>query len=577
MPNSINTLVTSVNLNSILSSCFTSFQSSFMYNPLHINTINLSSINTSEVKHSNTCNQILKSTNIKCSYEQICNILISAATYSGSVVELATTVLGLKDFMMILELVLLRPKCCEKESKNASEDIPNELKEYLDALLVKDRVSDNKDCLVKSPVVVEKKTVIHITAKVEAVRPKQQEKTVNVVKASACWVWRPTKPNGASITLKRHSYIDGHPQKVQEDQGYVDSGYSRHIIRNMSYLSNFKEFDRGYVTFGGGAKGGRITGKLTTAIDVNVVEDILHKYNDYFKLKATTKVKTINGEAKIQALVDKKKVIITETSVRSDLHLEDAQDSQVEGMLKHKEIYVITSHTKKIFANIKRQGKDFFGKVTPLFKNMMVQPQEDMCEDLEIPIDSRHTPIVTQPSTSSQLQQKHKSKKSKKRITEVPQLSDSTHDVAVEHVTTTSNDPLLSGLGDQEDAYKQERMIEVLDADERVVLVDETQERNDQDMLDTSILDDEEVVAEKEVSTASPVTTAGVEVSTTAAKDKGKAKTIEPEKPLKRKDQIMIDEEVARNLVAQMQAELEEEERLARQKEEETNIALIES
>ncbi|GJZ98612.1 putative ribonuclease H-like domain-containing protein, partial [Tanacetum coccineum] len=29
---------------------------------------------------------------------------------------------------------------------------------------------------------------------------------------------------------------------------------------NMSYLSDFKEFDGGYVTFGGGAKGGKITG-----------------------------------------------------------------------------------------------------------------------------------------------------------------------------------------------------------------------------------------------------------------------------------------------------------------------------
>nr|GFD34847.1 hypothetical protein [Tanacetum cinerariifolium] len=58
---------------------------------------------------------------------------------------------------------------------------------------------------------------------------------------------------------------------------------------------------------------------------------------------------------------------------------------------------------------------------------------------------------------------------------------------------------------------------------------------------------------------------------------KGKAKMIKPKKPLKRKDQIMIDEEVARNLEAQMQAKLEEEERLARQKEEEDNIALIES
>ncbi|GJY50002.1 hypothetical protein Tco_0439958 [Tanacetum coccineum] len=36
------------------------------------------------------------------------------------------------------------------------------------------------------------------------------------------------------------------------------------------------------------------------------------------------KVKTVNGEHQLQALVDKKKVIITETSNRSDLNLEDA-------------------------------------------------------------------------------------------------------------------------------------------------------------------------------------------------------------------------------------------------------------
>ncbi|GKE54984.1 hypothetical protein Tco_1490140 [Tanacetum coccineum] len=38
---------------------------------------------------------------------------------------------------------------------------------------------------------------------------------------------------------------------------------------------------------------------------------------------ATTKVKTVNGERQLQGLVDKKKVIITETSIRSDLKLED--------------------------------------------------------------------------------------------------------------------------------------------------------------------------------------------------------------------------------------------------------------
>nr|GFC12918.1 hypothetical protein [Tanacetum cinerariifolium] len=65
------------------------------------------------------------------------------------------------------------PKSYEKESKNASEDISNELKEYLDAHLVKDRVLDNKDCSVESPVMVEKKTVVHTIAKVKVVGPKQ--------------------------------------------------------------------------------------------------------------------------------------------------------------------------------------------------------------------------------------------------------------------------------------------------------------------------------------------------------------------------------------------------------------------
>ncbi|GKD47043.1 hypothetical protein Tco_1271688 [Tanacetum coccineum] len=38
----------------------------------------------------------------------------------------------------------------------------------------------------------------------------------------------------------------------------------------------------------------------------------------------TVKAKMVNGERQLQALVDKKKVIITETSIKSDLHLEDA-------------------------------------------------------------------------------------------------------------------------------------------------------------------------------------------------------------------------------------------------------------
>ncbi|GJW03838.1 hypothetical protein Tco_1562694 [Tanacetum coccineum] len=52
---------------------------------------------------------------------------------------------------------------------------------------------------------------------------------------------------------------------------------------------------------------------------------------------------------------------------------------------------------------------------------------------------------------------------------------------------------------------------------------------------------------------------------------------IEPKVPLKRKDQVALDEEMTRNLEAQLQAELTEEEKMARKKEEEADIALIES
>ncbi|GJX85183.1 retrovirus-related pol polyprotein from transposon TNT 1-94 [Tanacetum coccineum] len=48
-----------------------------------------------------------------------------------------------------------------------------------------------------------------------------------------------------------------------DDQSYVDSGCSTHMTGNISYLSDFQEFDGGYVTFGGGVRGGKITGKGT--------------------------------------------------------------------------------------------------------------------------------------------------------------------------------------------------------------------------------------------------------------------------------------------------------------------------
>nr|GEX53218.1 retrovirus-related Pol polyprotein from transposon TNT 1-94 [Tanacetum cinerariifolium] len=53
----------------------------------------------------------------------------------------------------------------------------------------------------------------------------------------------------------------GNPQQALKDKGVIDSGCSRHMTGNMSYLFNFEDLNGGYVAFGGNPKGGKITGK----------------------------------------------------------------------------------------------------------------------------------------------------------------------------------------------------------------------------------------------------------------------------------------------------------------------------
>ncbi|GJX44193.1 hypothetical protein Tco_0260869 [Tanacetum coccineum] len=170
------------------------------------------------------------------------------------------------------------------------------------------------------------------------------------------------------------------------------------------------------------------------------------------------------------------------------------------------------------------------------------------------------------------------------------------------------------GLGDQEDASKQGKKITDIDADVEVTLIDETQGRNDDNlMFDTGVLDEQEVevenvVSSAEVTTKSATTTTvdkltlaqtlieieaakpkvrGVmiqepsEFTTTTtttpvvskpSQDKGKAKMIKSNEPLKMKpkDQVLFDEQETIRLKAQF----DEEERIAKEKEE-ANIALI--
>ncbi|GKE64432.1 hypothetical protein Tco_1518593, partial [Tanacetum coccineum] len=68
-----------------------------------------------------------------------------------------------------------------------------------------------------------------------------------------------------------------------------------------------------------------------------------------------------------------------------------------------------------------------------------------------------------------------------------------------------------------------------------------------------------------------------VSVTQSSIKDKGKGIMQELERPLTKKDQVSLDEDLAINIQAQLDAKIIEEERLERKKQEEANIALIES
>ncbi|GJX00147.1 hypothetical protein Tco_0184060 [Tanacetum coccineum] len=153
-----------------------------------------------------------------------------------------------------------------------------------------------------------------------------------------------------------------------------------------------------------------------------------------------------------------------------------------------------------------------------------------------------------------------------------------------------------ASLGDQEDASKQGRKIDDIDADAKITLVNETHGRHDDDlMFDTGVLNDEEVfaghdMAEKEVSIADPVTTANVEASTASPTaptitnvELTLAQTLAELKSARPKTKRVVMQEPSESITTTIaipskdkgKAEFDEEVRLAREKDE-ANVALIE-
>ncbi|GKB25730.1 hypothetical protein Tco_0865131 [Tanacetum coccineum] len=137
-------------------------------------------------------------------------------------------------------------------------------------------------------------------------------------------------------------------------------------------------------------------------------------------------------------------------------------------------------------------------------------------------------------------------------------------------------------LGTQEDASNQGSKIADLDADAEVTLIDETQERFDEEMLFDIKAGKPKAVTiaatkittavastrpkakgivfhdqEKKTSAFTPIVSSLQSSQLPQIKDKGKGKMVESENPFKKKDQVALDEELALRLQAKEQAELE--------------------
>ncbi|GJW23426.1 ribonuclease H-like domain-containing protein [Tanacetum coccineum] len=129
-----------------------------------------------------------------------------------------------------------------------------------------------------------------ITAGPKAVVSDVEGNRENAIKSSACWIWRPT---GNVID---HNFKDsGNPRYTLQDQGIFESGYSRHMTGNKSFLTDYQEIDGGFVAFGGSPKGGKITrkGKIRTGKldfeDVYFVKEL--KFNLFSVLQMCDKKK----------------------------------------------------------------------------------------------------------------------------------------------------------------------------------------------------------------------------------------------------------------------------------------------
>nr|GEU60246.1 ribonuclease H-like domain-containing protein [Tanacetum cinerariifolium] len=131
-----------------------------------------------------------------------------------------------------------------------------------DEPLIKDLVSDSED---ENETDTKSKQRKPSFAKVEFVKPNEQVKFPRESVKQEEHNKQAKNPRKNSQSPRESliilSYVQRNPQLELQEKGVIDSGYSRHMTGNMSYLSEYEEIDGGYVSFGGDLKGGKITSK----------------------------------------------------------------------------------------------------------------------------------------------------------------------------------------------------------------------------------------------------------------------------------------------------------------------------
>nr|GEW21354.1 ribonuclease H-like domain, reverse transcriptase, RNA-dependent DNA polymerase [Tanacetum cinerariifolium] len=316
--------------------------------------------------------------------------------------------------------------------------------------------------------------------------------------------------------------------------------------------------------------------------------------------QATIKAKTVNREGQLQALVDGKKILITESTIRRDLQLEDAKGVDcLPNAVIFEQLTLIGKPKRKVTEVLQPSGP------ISVADDVVNEEMDDNLEraattatSLDAEVLDLKTTKTTQAMEIESL--KRRVKKLERRKRSRTHGLKRLYKVVLSARVESSKD---EGLG-EEDASKQGRIVDI-DANEDIILVsthDEQMFDVDQDLgvtiaVTTPIISIDEVTLaqaivelkhKKPKAKAKRIVFYELEESTIIiavtipkpkSHDKGKAKMIKEPVKLKKKDQIQLDEEVSLKLQAELQAEFEKEQRLAGERTQQdlkANIALIE-